>query len=98
VQILAPEPQIHECIPNQLSWTMIGGLAAAVGFHNGVWERSLLPAQTGAVRAAPNRVDGFMLQKQQLVGLLKVFDLCRENLFLNPKPLSVLNAPEPPGL
>jgi hypothetical protein len=61
-------------------------------------ERTLLPTQAGAICAAPDGVDGLMLQKQQLVGFIQVFNLGCENLFLNPKPLGVLNAPQPPCL
>ena len=95
MEIAPEEIKVEDGISYQLTGAVVGGLTAAIGAVDRVGEKGFL-TEAGIVPVAPHRIDGFMLEKEQVVFEI-ARDLSVEDGFLQVEALVVGDPAEPSG-
>src|SRR5947209_4351456 len=66
MEVLSAIAQIDDWVPDQLTWPVIGCLAAAINRKQGIGQM-LRAAQTRLIRRSPDRVNRIVFEQKQFV-------------------------------
>jgi hypothetical protein len=77
VKIASKSREIENRITDQLAGAVVGCLAAAIDFYDGVGE-SGIAAEAGAIPGATDGVDGFVLEEEDRIGYFSKASLLGE--------------------